>query len=63
MGRTKFPPLSSCSRKGEKAQKSIPVVQRSTTLEARMKHFGNTKGRVINFGREGKRPGLWRENK
>lgn len=63
MGRTKFPPLSSCSRKGEKAQKSIPVVKRSTMLEARMKCFGNMKGRVINFGREGKRPGLWREKK
>ena len=32
-------------------------------LEARMKCFGNMKGRVINFGREGKRPGLWREKK
>jgi hypothetical protein len=31
-------------------------------LEARMKCFGNTKGRVINFGREGKRP-VWREKK
>lgn len=63
MGRTKFPPLSSCSQKGEKAQKSIPVVKCSTMLEARMKRFGNTKGRVINFGREGRRPGLWRKEK